>query len=131
MADEVGKAQQAVGQAGGDTIFGKILRKEIPCTFIHEDDQVCWAVISMSEYLIKLQFYGCLYNSTHVSIRIVGSFLQCVAFDDISPQAPVHFLVIPRKAITALSTSTDEDEQVIVMYNWNDEKIWCISLLFL
>ena len=25
---------------GGDTIFGKILRKEIPTTFIHEDEQV-------------------------------------------------------------------------------------------
>lgn len=36
--DEVQKAQEA--QAGGDTIFGKILRKEIPCKFIYEDDQV-------------------------------------------------------------------------------------------
>jgi hypothetical protein len=38
MADEVAKAK--VAQAGGDTIFGKILRKEIPCNFIYEDDQV-------------------------------------------------------------------------------------------
>lgn len=38
MADEVAKAQLA-GPAG-DTIFGKILRKEIPCNFIYEDDQV-------------------------------------------------------------------------------------------
>ncbi|KAL1132656.1 hypothetical protein AAG570_010608 [Ranatra chinensis] len=37
MADEVAKAQTAV--AGGDTIFGKILRKEIPCNFIYEDDK--------------------------------------------------------------------------------------------
>lgn len=37
-SDEVQKAQ--VAQAGGDTIFGKILRKEIPCKFIYEDDQV-------------------------------------------------------------------------------------------
>lgn len=37
-SDEVQKAQGA--QAGGDTIFGKILRKEIPCNFIYEDDQV-------------------------------------------------------------------------------------------
>lgn len=36
MADEVEKAQTA--QAGGDTIFGKILRKEIPCNFIYEDN---------------------------------------------------------------------------------------------
>lgn len=37
MADEVEKAQTA--QEGGDTIFGKILRKEIPCNFIYEDEQ--------------------------------------------------------------------------------------------
>lgn len=36
MADEV-KLAQSMG-AGGDTIFGKILRKEIPCTFIYEDN---------------------------------------------------------------------------------------------
>jgi len=72
--DEVSKAQTA--QSGGDTIFGKILRKEIPCEFIYEDD-------------------------------------QCVAFHDVSPQAPVHFLVIPKKAITQLSKASDDDEQLL------------------
>lgn len=38
MSSEVEKAQTAT--PGGDTIFGKILRKEIPCNFIYEDDQV-------------------------------------------------------------------------------------------
>jgi len=38
MATEVEKAQSAVPES--DTIFGKILRKEIPCNFIYEDDQV-------------------------------------------------------------------------------------------
>ena len=38
MAGEVEKARAA--GAGGDTIFGKILRGEIPCEFIYEDDQV-------------------------------------------------------------------------------------------
>lgn len=36
--DEVSKAQSA--KPVGDTIFGKILRKEIPCNFIYEDDKV-------------------------------------------------------------------------------------------
>ena len=27
--------------AGKDTIFGKILRKEIPASIVYEDDQVC------------------------------------------------------------------------------------------
>ncbi|XP_059062563.1 adenosine 5'-monophosphoramidase HINT1-like [Achroia grisella] len=35
--DEVQLAQTAL--AGGDTIFGKILRKEIPAKFVYEDDQ--------------------------------------------------------------------------------------------
>lgn len=38
MADEVSRAQSA--QPGGDTIFGKIIRKEIPANIIYEDDQV-------------------------------------------------------------------------------------------
>ncbi|XP_033218618.1 uncharacterized protein LOC117174063 isoform X1 [Belonocnema kinseyi] len=37
MAMEVEKALAAT--PGGDTIFGKILRKEMPCNFIYEDDQ--------------------------------------------------------------------------------------------
>ncbi|GLV44682.1 histidine triad nucleotide binding protein 1 [Carabus blaptoides fortunei] len=74
MADEVSLAQAANPE--GDTIFGKILRKEIPCNFIYEDD-------------------------------------QCVAFDDINAQAPVHFLVIPRKPISQLSRAEDADEQLI------------------
>lgn len=38
MASEVEKAQSAA--ASEDTIFGKILRKEIPCKFIYEDEKV-------------------------------------------------------------------------------------------
>ncbi|XP_033625390.1 histidine triad nucleotide-binding protein 1-like [Asterias rubens] len=41
MADEVAKAQTA--QPGGDTIFGKIIRKEIISTMIYEDEQ-CVAI---------------------------------------------------------------------------------------
>ena len=74
MADEVKAAQEA--NPGGDTIFGKIVRREIPCDFIYEDD-------------------------------------QCVAFHDLSPQAPVHFLVIPKKPIQQLSKASDEDEQLL------------------
>lgn len=39
MADETAKAQAA--KPGGDTIFGKIIRKEIPAKIIYEDDLVC------------------------------------------------------------------------------------------
>ena len=38
MSDEATLAQSA--KPGGDTIFGKIIRKEIPSNIIYEDDQV-------------------------------------------------------------------------------------------
>ena len=35
-----------------------------------------------------------------------------LAFNDIAPQAPVHFLVIPKKPITMIEKAEDADEQV-------------------
>ncbi|RUS69900.1 hypothetical protein EGW08_022341 [Elysia chlorotica] len=67
----------AEGQnAPPDTIFGKIIRKEIPCDLLYEDE-------------------------------------QCIAFNDIAPQGPVHFLVIPKKPIVKLSDANDSDEQLL------------------
>ncbi|KAL3884348.1 hypothetical protein ACJMK2_024495 [Sinanodonta woodiana] len=71
---ETEKAQTA--KPGGDTIFGKIIRKEIPCSLIYEDD-------------------------------------QCIAFKDISPQAPIHFLVVPKKPIVMLDEAKAEDQQLL------------------
>jgi histidine triad (HIT) family protein len=59
-----------------DTVFAKILRKELPATFVHEDD-------------------------------------RCVAIKDIHPKAPLHVLVIPRKAIGSLAEATPEDEALL------------------
>jgi histidine triad (HIT) family protein len=39
-------------------------------------------------------------------------FFQTLAFNDISPQAPTHFLVIPKKLITMLEKVEDHDEPV-------------------
>ena len=38
---------------------------------------------------------------------------QCIAFRDISPQAPTHILIVPRKPIPTLNDLTPEDEQVV------------------
>jgi diadenosine tetraphosphate (Ap4A) HIT family hydrolase len=38
--------------------------------------------------------------------------LQSLAFKDVNPQAPTHFLVIPKKPISQLSQASEEDEQV-------------------
>jgi len=39
-------------------------------------------------------------------------YFQCIAIEDINPQAPVHFLVIPKKEIRKITDTSDEDEQV-------------------
>ncbi|KAK1174467.1 UNVERIFIED_CONTAM: hypothetical protein FKN15_062885 [Acipenser sinensis] len=74
MADEIAKAQSA--QAGGDTIFGKIIRKEIPAKIFYEDE-------------------------------------QCLAFHDVAPQSPTHFLVIPKKPIAQLSKAEEADAALL------------------
>ncbi|XP_075214995.1 adenosine 5'-monophosphoramidase HINT1-like [Lycorma delicatula] len=74
MSDEVEKAKNV--NRFSDTVFGKILRNEIPCKFIYEDD-------------------------------------ICVAFHDVNPQAPVHFLVIPRKPISSIADTEESDSSIL------------------
>uniref|UniRef100_A0ABM5FUY4 Adenosine 5'-monophosphoramidase HINT2 n=1 Tax=Pogona vitticeps TaxID=103695 RepID=A0ABM5FUY4_9SAUR len=38
---------------------------------------------------------------------------QCVAFRDAAPQAPVHFLVIPRRPIPRISRAAESDAQLL------------------
>ncbi len=59
-----------------DTIFSKIINKEIPADIVYEDD-------------------------------------LSIAFNDISPEAPTHILVVPKKAIPKLSEISEEDENLL------------------
>ncbi|MFP1681298.1 histidine triad nucleotide-binding protein [Alloalcanivorax sp. C16-1] len=59
-----------------ETIFSKIIDREIPADIVYEDD-------------------------------------QCLAFKDINPQAPTHFLVIPRKPIPKLSDADQDDKELL------------------
>jgi histidine triad (HIT) family protein len=59
-----------------ETVFGRILRGEIPAKRVYEDE-------------------------------------RAIAFQDASPQAPVHLLVIPRKPIERLSAAEPEDEALL------------------
>ncbi len=43
----------------------------------------------------------------------------CLAFHDVSPQAPVHVLIIPRKEIASIDAITDEDQATI-------GHMWCV-----
>ncbi|MEB3295807.1 MAG: histidine triad nucleotide-binding protein [Synechococcales bacterium] len=62
--------------ASNDTIFGKIIRREIPADIIYEDN-------------------------------------LCLAFRDIAPQAPVHFLVIPKQPIAKLADAESQDHALM------------------
>ena len=44
---------------------------------------------------------------------IVHQDSQCTAFRDISPQAPVHILVVPNKAIPRVGLAEAEDQAVL------------------
>ncbi len=59
-----------------DTIFDKIIRREIPADILYEDDDV-------------------------------------LAFSDVNPQAPVHFLVIPKQRIATLNDLQPEHAELL------------------
>jgi histidine triad (HIT) family protein len=48
-----------------------------------------------------------------VPAQIIHEDDQCVAIRDINPQAPIHILVIPKKAIPRLGEATDADEALL------------------
>jgi histidine triad (HIT) family protein len=64
-----------------DTIFTKIINKEIPTDILYEDE-------------------------------------LALAFNDINPQAPIHFLVIPKKPITTMNDIQEEDKALVGHLYW-------------
>lgn len=65
MSDEVATAIAA--DPAEDTIFGKILRKEIPCEFIHEDDRVRAHDSVTANILCVMLIAHCLIHKQHVN----------------------------------------------------------------
>ena len=59
-----------------ETIFTKIINKDIPADILYED-------------------------------------ALSLAFKDINPQAPVHFLVIPKKPIATINDIAEEDREIV------------------
>uniref|UniRef100_T1J3T1 HIT domain-containing protein n=1 Tax=Strigamia maritima TaxID=126957 RepID=T1J3T1_STRMM len=101
---EVEKAKHAASpQTGGDTIFAKILRGEIPTNFLHQDDKA-----KKKRKQEKLHQFR-----AHFRFSFFVSPFPCAAFHDVSPQGPVHFLVIPRKPIPRLANATDDDQMLL------------------
>lgn len=48
-----------------------------------------------------------------IPANIVHDDEQCLAFHDVSPQAPTHVLVIPKKEIASLDQLEDEDAPLL------------------
>jgi histidine triad (HIT) family protein len=48
-----------------------------------------------------------------IPAKIVYEDEQCLAFHDVSPQAPTHVLVIPKKEIANLEGIQDEDGELV------------------
>lgn len=59
-----------------ETLFTKIINREIPADIVYEDD-------------------------------------DCLCFKDINPQAPVHYLLIPKKPIDRVANAAAEDKQLL------------------
>lgn len=48
-----------------------------------------------------------------IPAKLIYEDETCVAFHDIAPQAPSHFLVIPRKLIPRIAEATAADEALL------------------
>jgi histidine triad (HIT) family protein len=63
-----------------------------------------------------MKMFGCIFCQIAAREK-PGKMLYedelCVAFEDINPKAPVHFLVIPRKHVASLNENAREDEPLL------------------
>ena len=48
-----------------------------------------------------------------IPVDIVYEDEHCLAFKDISPQAPLHLLLIPKKPLAKLSEAKEEDKAIL------------------
>ena len=48
-----------------------------------------------------------------IPARIVSETAEWIAFHDVNPQAPVHVLIVPKRAIPRLDQAADEDAALL------------------
>ncbi len=48
-----------------------------------------------------------------IPAKIIYEDEQCLAFHDVSPKAPIHVLVIPKKEIPSIDAIADEDAPLV------------------
>lgn len=47
-----------------------------------------------------------------IPVKLLYEDEKCLAFNDIAPQAPIHFLVIPKRRIEMIENATENDDEV-------------------
>jgi len=60
--------------------------------------------------------FGCVFCQVAAHEKPAKIYYEdehCVVFQDINPQAPIHLLVIPRKHITSLNETLEEDRTLL------------------
>jgi len=55
----------------------------------------------------------CRIIAREIPAQLLHDDETAVAFKDISPKAPTHVLIVPKKHLTGLSASTDEDTALL------------------
>jgi histidine triad (HIT) family protein len=55
----------------------------------------------------------CKIAGKQIPSKIVHEDDQCVAFDDVNPQAPTHVLVIPRKHVASIAELHEADTSLL------------------
>jgi histidine triad (HIT) family protein len=55
----------------------------------------------------------CKIVAREIPAQLVFEDAQSIAFKDISPKAPTHVLVVPKKHLDSLSSSKDEDSALL------------------
>lgn len=55
----------------------------------------------------------CSIASGEGDAEVVYEDERVVAFEDINPQAPVHFLIVPRDHVASVNDLTEEDEELV------------------
>jgi histidine triad (HIT) family protein len=66
---------------------------------------------SFTEQLPPMTIFQNIINR-EIPARIVHEDQLCMAFHDVSPQAPVHVLLIPKKPVASLAELTADDAQL-------------------
>ncbi|KAK7107065.1 uncharacterized HIT-like protein Synpcc7942_1390 [Littorina saxatilis] len=83
---------------------------------VHSTEHVCTDEVSKAKAASKSAGQPTIFSKIldkSIPADIIYEDSQCIAFRDVTPQAPVHFLVIPRKPIPGISDVTQEDEELL------------------